>query len=310
MLTYYAKRSGGEGFQATAQPREYTSWVHGSAVTQAELSELVEQYGLAANIVRDVRDQDELPRIEYGDENSMYIFLRTPHINQQQEVRTTPLLVVAKKAKFFTLARGTSFRPEIVIERVSQQPASASQLTLVTVAAVINEYERLIRKTGRLVYDVGQRLKTQEVTNRDFVEFVTIEDNLNECSTSLDAIQALMQHLHENRRGIFKPHDIEMIDDLTLHIRQLLVAVASQVQSVRSIREANRTIANNSLNQRMKTLTVLTVLIALPNVFYGMYGMNVALPFAEQPWAYTVIVIFTFLIIFAVYGLARRLKIF
>lgn len=112
MLTYYAKRSGGEGFQATAQPREYTSWVHGSAVTQAELSELVEQYGLAANIVRDVRDQDELPRIEYGDENSMYIFLRTPHINQQQEVRTTPLLVVAKKPSFSPSQEVLHFAPK------------------------------------------------------------------------------------------------------------------------------------------------------------------------------------------------------
>jgi Mg2+ and Co2+ transporter CorA len=60
----------------------------------------------------------------------------------------------------------------------------------------------------------------------------------------------------------------------------------------------------------MKTLTVLTILIALPNVFYGMYGMNVSLPFADQPWAYAVVVLFTFVLIIAVYLLARRFRIF
>ena len=60
----------------------------------------------------------------------------------------------------------------------------------------------------------------------------------------------------------------------------------------------------------MKTLTVLTVLIALPNVFYGMYGMNVPLPFEKEPWAYGAIVLFTVLLIFLVYSLAKRFRVF
>lgn len=310
MLSYYAKRSAGERFHKTARPHEYTSWVHGSALTQSELDSIVDRYNLSANIVRDVRDKDELPRVEYGDNGSLYVFLRVPHMSRQNEVCTTPLLVVIKKDMFFTLANAHTFQPESVIDKVAEQSIATPQLGLLTITAIVADYEELIRKAGRSVRDVGRRLKTHEVTNRDFVEFATIEDNLNECSTNLDGIQALVCHLHENRREVFTPGDIEMIDDIVLHVKQLLVAVASQSQSVRSIREAYRTIANNSLNQRMKTLTVLTVLIALPNVFYGMYGMNVALPFAEQPWAYTAIVFFTFVLISLVYILARRLRIF
>ena len=60
----------------------------------------------------------------------------------------------------------------------------------------------------------------------------------------------------------------------------------------------------------MKTLTVFTVLITLPNVFYGMYGMNIALPFANAPWAYAAIVGFTFVLILAVFMIAKKLRIF
>ena len=60
----------------------------------------------------------------------------------------------------------------------------------------------------------------------------------------------------------------------------------------------------------MKTLTVLTLLVALPNVFYGMYGMNVALPFAEEPWAYGFVVLFTILVVIAVFVLAKKKGVF
>jgi magnesium transporter len=60
----------------------------------------------------------------------------------------------------------------------------------------------------------------------------------------------------------------------------------------------------------MKTLTVLTLLVALPNVFYGMYGMNISLPFAEEPWAYGAILVFTLTVVVLVIAIARKKNIF
>lgn len=311
MLSYYTKRSKGEGFQKTLAPHEYTSWVHGDSVSEAELNSVVEHYGLSANIVRDVRDINELPRVEYGDKGYLYIFLRVPHMSKRGEVDATPLLTIIRGKLLLTLAHSDTFTPEEIIERDQANLSTTStQVALLSIAAVVAEYEALIHKTSHVIRDISHRLRTHDVTNRDFVHFVTIEDNLNEYTTNLDGMQALMRHLRENRRELFTTNDEEMIDDILLHIQQLLVAVASHLQSITSIRNAYSTIANNSLNQRMKTLTVLTVLIALPNVFYGMYGMNVTLPFADQPWAYGAVVVFTIIVIMVVYALARRFKIF
>jgi magnesium transporter len=69
-------------------------------------------------------------------------------------------------------------------------------------------------------------------------------------------------------------------------------------------------IANNSLNQRIKALTVLMALIALPGVFFGMYGMNVALPFQHQPWAYAAIASVSVLVTLGVFLFAKKRGIF
>jgi magnesium transporter len=61
---------------------------------------------------------------------------------------------------------------------------------------------------------------------------------------------------------------------------------------------------------RMKTLTMLTVLIALPNVFYGMYGMNIDLPFQHEPWAYAALMGFTITVLVVIAYVAFRKRFF
>src|SRR5690606_32842658 len=146
------------------------------------------------------------------------------------------------------------------------------------------------------------------VDNRDFVHFVTVESDLGEYSTSLSAVLVVLERLYENKHETFTDKDCELIKDVILFINQLIVAVTSHGRTVSSIRNAYTTISNNLLNQRMKTLTLLTVLITLPNVFYGMYGMNVALPFADEPWAYGAITGFTILLVAIGYAIVRRKK--
>ncbi|MNL40438.1 CorA-like Mg2+ transporter protein [compost metagenome] len=121
---------------------------------------------------------------------------------------------------------------------------------------------------------------------------------------------AVASRLQENKHELFTTNDVEAIEDIILYLKQLLVAVESHSQSITSIRNAYSTIANNTLNQRMKILTMLTVLIALPNVFYGMYGMNIDLPFQNEPWAYTAIIGFTALLLVTIAFVAFRKRFF
>ena len=118
------------------------------------------------------------------------------------------------------------------------------------------------------------------------------------------------RQLQSNKHGIWKTNDLESIEDIVLHMEQLLVSIKASSYTISSIQNAYSTIANNILNHRMKILTAITILLAIPNVFYGMYGMNVNLPFQHEPWAYLSIVGFTLLLIILVFFLAKRSRLF
>jgi magnesium transporter len=306
MLKYYVRRSSNEAFQQVTHPPRKDVWIHGDVVSESELQLLARDYGMDFNILRDVLDKDELPRVEMKDDG-LYVFVRTANREKHGLVLTTPMLLAMKGSVFVNVSLSTTTDSKLATPDAISNFTDTEGLLLGTFAAVVNEYEILMQRTSRHIRDTGQRLRTHEVTNEDFIKFVTVEDNLNEYLMNLNGMLVVTQRLKE---VLVNTEDAEAVEDILLHVRQLVVAIESHNQSIISIRNAYGTIANNVLNQRMKTLTVLTILIALPNVFYGMYGMNVALPFQDQPWAYTVILVFSVSVIAAVFAIARRRNIF
>lgn len=267
---------------------------------------LSERYGFNLNVFRDVLDQNELPRVEVRND-ILYVFLRSATRGRHGRVTTTPVLLAIKKDIFVSLSIASVAEYDHAVSGVPIALHDTNSLMLGTIATIVNQYEELMQHTARSIHDTGQRLRTHEVTNDDFIRFATVEDNLNEYKMNLEGMLVVAERLKE----VFVTNgDAEAIEDICLYIRQLRVALRSYGQTIISIRNAYGTIANNVLNQRMKTLTVLTLLIALPNVFYGMYGMNVSLPFADQPWAYMAILVLTIVVVVLVFAIARKKNIF
>ncbi len=306
MLKYYVKRSGVEEYQPVTTPPPGDVWVRGKSVTQSDLRALVKHYEMNANILRDVLDQHELPRVEVRG-GELYVFVRSAWRGKHGRVTTVPVLLAVKDGVFVNLTTAEESSFEHFASGVEVPMHSTVSLLFSTFAAIISQYEDLLQHTARSIHDTGHRLRTHEVTNDDFIRFATVEDNLNEYKMNLGGMIVVAERLKET---FTDNGDAEAVEDIRLYIRQLLVAIDSYDQSITSIRNAYGTIANNVLNQRMKTLTMLTLLVALPNVFYGMYGMNITLPFADEPWAYAFILSFTVVVVALVLAIARKKNIF
>lgn len=306
MLKYYARRSSGEAFLKVRTPPKNNVWIHGDSVSVADLKELAHIYDLDINVLSDVLDEGELPRVETRG-GALYVFVRMVHKGKRGKVLTAPVLLVVKDDMFANISATELTDQRLETPGGEAHPADTVRLMLETFAIVVSEYKDLMQQTAHFIHDTGQRLRTHEVTNKDFIEFVTIEGNLNEYLMNLNSMQVVAERLQNMFRS---NEDTEAVEDILLYIRQLLVSIKSYTQRITSIRNAYSTIANNVLNRRIKTLTVLTLLIALPNVFYGMYGMNVQLPFQDEPWAYAAVLSATVVIVLGVFVIVRKRGIF
>lgn len=88
------------------------------------------------------------------------------------------------------------------------------------------------------------------------------------------------------------PDDMELLDDVIVEMRQAIEMTTIYRDDIKGTRELFSAVLDNRLNNAMKYLTSVTLIMAVPTVVSGLYGMNVNLdgmPFASSPWGFALV---------------------
>jgi magnesium transporter len=163
-----------------------------------------------------------------------------------------------------------------------------------------------INGTSRQIKGIRARLRGTGITNKDLLDFVTIEDDLNEFQSSLQPTNATLRRLLVGKQLPLFEEDDDIVEDLLLNNEQSIEAIRSNLRSVTNIRDAYSAISANNLNRTITLLTLATILVALPNVFFGMYGMNVNLPLQHKSWIFEALLTFNVLLIISIVTFVRK----
>ncbi len=288
MIQYLYKKPQGDQvkeldkFQAGA-------WVYVQDATKAEMEELINEFELDPGHMEDARDSDEMPRLEReGDQ--VYLFTRFAHTDTDLVLATTPLLLIFHPKCLVSVA----FEPLPSLEKLTNgkiniDTAHQSKLALQILDQVDDKYEKYLSEIGQQIKAIRSRLRVEKIRNQDFVDFVTIEDELNEFITALTPMTPILKRILMGRHIKLSPSDKELVEDLLLNNEQSLTASSSNIKSIINIREAYSTIMSNDLNRIIRILTVWTVLISVPTLIGSIYGMNIDLPFDHSATAFNFI---------------------
>jgi magnesium transporter len=290
------------------------SWVCVEQPTSEEIDFLADKFSLDAGHLSDALDSEEMPRLE-REGDTVYVFLRYAYVQDDLDLSTAPLLIVLSPKVVITIALNTMPRLQHFTNgRIEFSTTQKTKLFLQMLAQIVDQYDVYINNIGKRIKSIRTRLRTHEVVNQDFIDFVTIEDELNEFLSGLQPMSAMLHRLLVAKHVALYEQDEDIVEDLTLATEQSIEACRSHIKSIASIRDAHATIASNNLNRSMQVLTAATVIIALPNVFYGMFGMNIPLPFqaefSQNPIPYMSTVLFTFILMIAIYIVGKRKRFF
>jgi magnesium transporter len=309
MITYYYKNIRSKKLSILDEYRA-GAWVCVESPTIEEIQQLTNRFQLDPGHMKDILDEDEMPRLE-KEGDVTYIFVRYAYTNEERELTTAPLLFVVSKEIFITIASQKLPRLQrFTSGKIDFSTTQRTKLLLQITDQIVDQYESFINNISRQIKMIRTRLRTQDVGNEDFIDFVVIEDELNEFLSAMLPTTAILRRLMLGRHIPLFADDEDLVEDLLLNNEQSIEGCRSNVKSIVNIREAYATITSNNLNRTMKVLTAATMLIALPNVFFGMYGMNIDLPFQQEVWAYGFVLSMTLIATVVVVFLARSRRIF
>lgn len=138
-------------------------------------------------------------------------------------------------------------------------------------------------------------IKTEDV---DLIDLHELESTLVYFATSLRANSVVLDRLTRYKRLEQYPEDKELLDDVIVENRQAIEMTSIYRDIINGTRELMSSVIDNRLNNVMKYLTSITVVMAIPTVISGLYGMNVNekwMPFSDTPHGFLIICVLTLL---------------
>ena len=130
----------------------------------------------------------------------------------------------------------------------------------------------------------------------------------------LATIRRVLSPLRETFSVLLRRDHPILTQNTTIHfqhvydnILRILDAVDVQRDLVTSSLDAQMTVVSNRLNRTMKTLTIITVVVAAGGLVFGAWGMNFSrVPFSDEPWGFPAVVGGTIALISIVLVLSRK----
>lgn len=282
------------------------SWVSIMSPTAEDLKLLAKDYSLDHDLLADALDIYEAPRIE-TDEGNVYIYTRYCY-PEGREVATEPLLIVYTPNQLFTIMRTESNALNRLVTGVVEVVTTQKTKMLMQILDEVNRSYRLeLNKISKRTFQTRAQMRQSELSNRDFVSIIEIEEDLNEFMTALQPQSAVLNILLNGRYIRLYEDDKDFVEDLKLGTAELMELAKSRNRALANIRQAYHTIATADLNQTFKRLTSIAIFLSIPTIIGGLWGMNLALPFADHPLAFIfVLIVIASLMSVAVYTFHRK----
>lgn len=285
------------------------SWLLVENPTPDDMQYLQDSHKIDEGLLTDATDEDEMPRIETED-GITYIYTRYAYKNSSGKVQTSPLMFAIGPQFFISLtSKSYPLLHKFAIESDEYSTTRKGELLLELFDITIDSYTSQLNLINRHIRAARNCLNVKRISNKDFVQFVEIEDVLNEFLGDLIPANSVLQKLTKKRRNIaFDEEDADMVEDLQLSATQLIDNIKGSLKTIVNIREAYSNITTNNLNRQVSLLTILTVVLTIPTIVGSFFGMNVPVPGAQNPYAFIEVVGGTLLVAGILLVIFRKIR--
>lgn len=295
MLKTYFKTTKSRRLEKTRRIREGV-WINIGQAQENDLKKIVELTDLDILDVQDVLDLHELPRIERH-KNSLIVYVRVPKYqsSQQEFVHTVPISIIITDRYFITIS---AFEDRIVKEVFKNDlPIATTQRGKLLVYLLLKMAGLFTHRIKEISNEVASKKKSIEnIKDSDIGELIKHEDVLNQYISALIPMRNVFENIISGTYIDLYKDDQNLFDDMVIGIRQSVDICEVNLKSIKSLRESYQIVFTNRLNKVIQFLTAFTIIMTIPTIVASLYGMNVRLPFSENPLAFIYVLLISFVI--------------
>ena len=267
-------------------------WINLDVEKIKNLEDLSEIYGLDKETIEYALDKNERAHMDYNRENGTVTFIyNVLDLEKDKDYyEAIPMTFIVENKRMITIS---NHKNAYVIDQMlayldSHESISIYKFLFASLEIISNAYYPIIEKMDKSKDEVNSLLR-QRTTKKNLFALSDLETGMVYLTAAAKQNRLLLEHIQGHalyRR--FNDVEREQFDDAMIEAHQLVSMTDLISQVLQQLSASYNNILNNNLNDSLSILTIISVLLAVLAVITGFFGMNVPLPFTEEPnaWIY------------------------
>lgn len=295
MVNYLA--TGADGKLTQTDRFSERCWIDLVDPTDDECEDVAAVSGVPEDMIKAALDEEERARTEADDGCTMFV-VDCPLIEAGEtgDIYTTlPLAIIYNKRSIVTVClKGNAVLKDFITgrERVYTDKPVHFILTFMLCNAKRFLYclKQIDRKNHRIQSELGRTMRNSEI-----IQLLDLQNSLVYISTSLAANERVHERLSKIETVATREDYQDLYDDVSIENKQAIETCNIYKNILSVTMDAYGSVISNNANDSMRKLTIITILLAIPTMIAGFWGMNMPVPFQsgvrfyETGWFWLVI---------------------
>lgn len=280
------------------ETKEYIkgSWINMVNPTEEEIKTVCKNVKMNDQFIRYALDIEEKARIDQEDEDSTTLFVvDVPIVEKNDSVEnytTMPIGMIVVRDDFFITV---SIRKNKVIEDFEKRKIKnfhtykktrfIFQILYLNASYYLTYLKQINKETEFAEYVLKNSMR-----NKELLKMLSLEKSLVYFATSLKSNELVMEKTLRGKIIKLYDEDEDILEDAITENKQAIEMAQIYNNILNGTMDAYASIISNNLNGVMKTLTSITIILAVPTMISSFWGMNVHLPFQENPFGFVIMI--------------------
>ena len=268
------------------------TWIDLDVDKIKNMEDLSDIYGLDKETIEYALDRNERAHMDYNRETETVTFIyNVLDLEKDKEYyEAIPMTFIVERQRMITIS---NHKNAYVIDQMSAYLDSHESLSIYKflfagLEIISNAYYPVIEEMDKSKDEISALLR-QTTTKKNLFALSDLETGMVYLTAAAKQNRLLLEHIQSHalyRR--FNDVEREQFDDAMIEAHQLVSMTDLISQVLQQLSASYNNILNNNLNDSLSILTIISVLLAVLAVITGFFGMNVPLPFTEEPnaWIY------------------------
>ena len=268
---------------------EQGCWVNCVAPEDDEINSLLDFFNIPPELLRSALDEEESAHIDREDDTTL-IIIDVPVVEKilgNITYSTMPIGIMITDENVITVSLKentilTEFSEGVVRNVVTNYK---THFVLHIMLRMATKYLQYLKQIDKISNRIERNLR-RSAKNKELEQLLDVEKSLVYFSSSLKSDEITLEKIMRGRYIKLYEEDQDLLEDVLIEIKQAVDMTATYLNILNGTMDVFASIISNNLNVVMKIQASLTLLVSVPTVISGIYGMNIigGLPFDGIWW--------------------------